>query len=188
MKWLSIPFPTVGGLAALKLRQCLALDCARDQRAVLFRRERAVRGGGRKSPGPYTPRQDGFRMFLSHTHPTSTGSALFSPAPDPHASPSDWNPSLLMQKTLSGVQGVFEILTEAALSIDWPPGSNIAPKVEVGDALSSAPGFELPLKPPWPYPARGPLHLSGLEGVSELCPIQKGSAGGELCEFFSFPF
>lgn len=93
-----------------------------------------------------------------------------------------------MQKTFSGVQGVFEILAEAALSVDSPPGSNVAAKVELGDALSSAPALELPLKTPWPHPACGSLHLSGLEGVSELCPIQKGPAGGELCEFFSFPF
>lgn len=93
-----------------------------------------------------------------------------------------------MQKTFSGVRGVFEILAEAALSVDSPPGSNIAPKVELGDALSSAPAFELPLNPPWPHPASGPLQLSGLEGVPELCPIQRGPAGGELCEVFSFPF
>ena len=149
MKWFSIPFPTVGSLAALKLRQCLALGCAGDHRAVLFRRETVTgqwAAAAEKAPGPTSKTGRLWAVPPSHTHLTSTGSALLSSTPDPHASPNDWNPSLLMQKTFSGVQGVFEILAEAALSVDSPLGSNIAPKVELGDALSSAPQ---PLNCPW---------------------------------------
>lgn len=40
-----------------------------------------------------------------------------------------------MHKTFGGLQGVFEILAEAAS----PPGSHTAPTVELGDALSAAP-------------------------------------------------
>lgn len=82
-------------------------------------------------------------------------------------------------------RGVFEILAEVALSVDSPPGSNNSPQRLSWGMHDSAPALELP-KSPWPHPACGSLHLSGLEGVSELCPIRKDRQV-ENCASFSFP-
>lgn len=97
-----------------------------------------------------------------------------APGPEPRS-------ALLMHKTFGGLQGVFEILAEAAS----PPGSHTAPTVELGGRAQRSP--RLFILPPGPLPARGPLHPSGVDGVTGLYPIQKAPAGGELHEFF-FPF
>lgn len=41
-----------------------------------------------------------------------------------------------MHKTFSGLQGVFEILAEAALSVVSPPGSNTGPLGELEERLA----------------------------------------------------
>lgn len=90
MKRLSIPFPSSESLAALNLRQCLALGCAREPKdcASSERDEgyKVVSGGRRRSPRPYTGGRDGFRLFPS-PHPSLA-------RPFRHPSPKDRNPGL----------------------------------------------------------------------------------------------
>lgn len=93
-------------------------------------------GAGARSPQPAPrvgpPLQAGHpRAVPAPPPPHPAGRvrpAPAAPGPEPRS-------ALPMHKIFGGLQGVFEILAEAAS----PPGSHTAPTVELGDALSAAP-------------------------------------------------
>lgn len=89
--------------------------------------------------------------------------------PFPAPSPNDPNPGLPFWciKRFSGLEGVLEILAEAALPVVVPPGSDTAPTFEVAVALRAAPDSSFHPSPCGLFPS---FHTSDLEGASRLCP------------------
>lgn len=91
-----------------------------------------------------------------------------------------------MHKTFRGLQGVFDILAEAALPIISPPGSTTGPMVGwVRDTLSAAPDWG----PRGLFPPEVLYKHVAWKGSLGFNQIQKGPAGREPYEFFlSFLF